>query len=138
MIKSDDIKKYVNLTEIIESSESSKSKLSSFSNIVQKVTSTANLIENQRRDLSMIRKNVKKKIRAYRERKKTLKVLNIHILIIVDRINLLYLTDEDIVFKKLLTLKKRLTFTDRIKELEIVRKFQNLQNRVFKNQQINL
>jgi hypothetical protein len=84
MIKSDDIEKYVNLTETVESSESSKSKLSSFSNIVQEATSTANLIEDQRRDLSMIREDVKKKIRAYQERKETLRVLNIHILIIVD------------------------------------------------------
>jgi hypothetical protein len=137
MSKSDDIKKYVNLTETVESSESSKSKLSSFSNIVQEVTSTANLIENQRRDLSMMREDVKKEIRAYRERKKILRVLNIHILIIVDRINLLYLTNEDTVFKKLLALKKRLALIDRIKELEIVRKFQNLQNRVLKNQQID-
>ncbi len=137
IIKSDDIKKYVNLTETVESSESSKPKLSSFWNIVQEVTSTANLIENQRRDLSMMREDVKKEIRAYRERKKTLRVLNIHILIIVDRINLLYLTDEDTVFKKLLVLKKRLALTDRIRELEIIRKFQNLQNRSLKNQQID-
>jgi hypothetical protein len=137
MIKSDDIKKYVNLIKTIESLESSKSKLSSFSNIVQKVTSTANLIENQRRHLSMMREDVEKEIRAYRERRKTLRILNIHILIIVDWINLLYLTDEDDVFKKLLALKKRLTFIDRIKEFEIIRKFQNLQNRALKNQQIN-
>jgi hypothetical protein len=137
MIKSDDIKKYVNLTETFESLKSSKSKLSSFFDIVQEITSTANLIENQRRDLSMMRDDVKKEIRAYRERKKTLRVLNIHILISVDRINFLYLTDEDTVFKKLLVLKKRLTFIDRIRELEIIRKFHNLQNRVLKNQQIN-
>lgn len=137
MIKSDDIEKYADLTKTVESSESSKSKFSSFSNIVQGVTSTANLIENQRRDLSMMREDVKKEIRAYRERRETLRVLNIHILIIVDRINLLYLTDEDTVFKKLLVLKKRLALTDRIRELEIVRKFQNLQNRALKNQQID-
>jgi hypothetical protein len=67
MIKSDNIEKYANLTKTVESSESSKSKLSSFSNIVQEVTSTANLIENQRRDFSMMRKDVKKEIRAYRK-----------------------------------------------------------------------
>jgi hypothetical protein len=137
MIKSDDIKKYVNLIETIESSKSSKSKLSSFSNIVQEVTSTTNLIENKRRDFWMMKEDVKKEIRAYRKETEILRILNIHILIMVDRINLLYLTDEDIVFKKLLNLKKIWILIDRIRKLEIIQKFQNLQHRALKNQQIN-
>ncbi len=135
MIKRDDIEKYVNLTKI-ELIESIKFTLSTFSNMRSDVRSSANLTENQRRDLTFLREDYKKAIRTYRKKAEVFKQLKTYILITVNQSNLLYLTDEDTVFRKLLVLKKRLTSSDRIRELEIIRKYRDLQ-KIFKNQDLN-
>jgi hypothetical protein len=58
------------------------------------------------------------------------------VLISIDRTNLLYFKDKATIFQKLLALKKRLALINRIKELEIIRKYKNLL-RAFKHQQLN-
>jgi hypothetical protein len=62
-----------------------------------------------------------------------LKTLDLFVLIWIDRTNLLYFRDKTTIFQKLLALKKRLTSINRIKKLEIIRKYKNLL-RVFKHQ----
>ncbi len=50
--------------------------------------------------------------------------------------NLLYLRSKATIFQKLLAFKKRLASIDRIKKLEVLRKYKNLL-RIFKHQQLN-
>jgi Na+-transporting methylmalonyl-CoA/oxaloacetate decarboxylase gamma subunit len=75
-------------------------------------------------------------MRRYRERIDVLKNLNIFILTSVDRFNLIYLKNQKTIHQKLSILKKRLASTNRIRRLEIVRKYKNLQ-RALKHQQMN-
>ncbi len=135
MTRRDDIDAYVNLIKF-ESSESVKPILSTFSSIRDEITSSKNLIENERRDLLMMRDDFTKTMRTYREKFEAFKALNLHILITVDRSNLIYLMNEDIVFRKLSALKKRLVFTNRIREMKIIRRYRDLQQ-LSKHQQLN-
>ncbi len=136
MIQREDIQEYVNLARIVKSIELIKKSTSNFFTIVQSTTFSTNLIENQRRNLIVLRKNHKKNLRTYREKIEILKVLNLFILTSVDRSNLIYLRSQNTIFQKLSALKKRLASTNRIRELEIIRKYKNLQ-RASKYQQLD-
>ncbi len=135
MIKRDKIEKFVNLIKN-EFIESAKSSTSFFSTIKFDVVFSANIIENQRRDLVVLRENHKRNLRMYRKRIEALNILDLFILTFIDRTNLLYLRNKTTMFQKLLIFKKRLTSIDRIRKLEIVRRYKNLL-RVFKHQQLN-
>jgi hypothetical protein len=135
MIRRDDIDEYVNLIKL-EFFESVKFEMSIFFSIKSEVTSSKNLIEDERRDLLIMRDDFKETMRTYREKSEALKALNLHILIAVDRFNLIYLMNEDTVFRKLSALKKRLAFTNRIREMKIIRRYRDLQQS-FKHQQLN-
>jgi hypothetical protein len=127
MIKRSDIQKYVNLIRIIESAESVKSSTSTFSTGKLGAAKSDDLSAGQQRDLAILRENHKKALRTYRERTEALKNLNLFILTSVNRFNLLYLRGQTTIFQKLLALKKRLALTDRIRELEVIRRYKNLQ-----------
>jgi hypothetical protein len=62
--------------------------------------------------------------------------LNIFILISIDRFNFIYLRDQKTIHQKLSALKKRLVLTNRVRKLEMIRKYKNLQ-RALKHQQMN-
>ncbi len=83
-----------------------------------------------------MRKNHKKNLWTYREKTKILKILNLFILTSVDWSNLIYLKNQSTIFQKLSALKNRLASTNRIKELEIIQKYKNLQ-RISKYQQLD-
>jgi hypothetical protein len=135
MIKRDKIEKFVNLI-IIESSKSIKSSSFTFIDLVKNVTSSIDLSIAERHDLIILRKNYKKLLRTYKKKIDALKILDLFILISIDWTNLLYLRNKTTIFQKLFALKKRLTSIDRIKKLEIVRRYKN-PLRVFKHQQLN-
>ncbi len=135
MIKRDKIETFVNLI-IIESSKLIKLSSFTFIDFVNNVTSSVDLSIAKRHDLIILRKNHKKLLRTYKERIDALKIFDLFILISIDRTNLLYLRNKTTMIQKLLALKKRLTSINRIKELEIIRKYKNL-FRVFKHQQLN-
>ncbi len=136
MIKRAKIDQYVNLIRVVKSIELTKSFTFSVWIIKQDAQFTIDLIENQRRDLAMMREDYKKNLRTYRERIDALKILNTFVLISMNRTNLIYLRDKTMIFQKLLALKKRLASINRIRELEIDRKYKNLL-RVSKHQQLN-
>jgi hypothetical protein len=75
-------------------------------------------------------------MRRYKKKIDVLKNLNIFILTSIDRFNLIYFRDQKTIHQKLLTLEKRFASTNRIRRLEIVRKYKNLQ-KAFKHQQMN-
>ncbi len=131
-----DIQKYVDFARIVKSIESIKKSIFNFFTIVQLTTFSTNLIENQRRDLIVLRKNHKKNLRMYRDKIEILKILNLFILTSVDRFNLIYLRIQSTIFQKLSTLKKRLASTNWIRELEIIRNYKYLQ-KVSKYQQLD-
>ncbi len=135
MTRRNDIDEYVNLIKL-ESFESVKSEMFIFSSIKNEVTSSKNSIEDERRDLLMMRDDFKETVRTYREKFEAFKALNLHILITVDRSNLIYLMNEDTVFRKLSVLKKRLVLTNHIREMKIIRRYRDLQN-FLKHQQLN-
>ncbi len=62
--------------------------------------------------------------------------MNIFILISIDRFNFIYLRDQKTIHQKLSALKKRLVLTNRVRKLEMIRKYKNLQ-RALKHQQMN-
>jgi hypothetical protein len=135
MIKRDKIEKFVNLI-IIKSNESIKSSSSIFFDLVDDVTSSVDFSFEKRHDLVILRENYKKLLRTYKERIEALKILDLFVLISIDRTNLLYFRDKATIFQKLLALKKRLASIDRIKKLEIIRRYKNLL-RALKHQQLN-
>jgi hypothetical protein len=135
MIKRDDVERYVNLIKI-ESAEFIEFDLFIFFTIKFDATNSIELSIDEQRDLVILREDYKKKKRKYKKRIDALKNLNIFILTSVDRFNLIYLRNQKTVHQKLSTLKERLASTNRIRRLEIVRKYKNLQ-RAFKHQQMN-
>jgi hypothetical protein len=135
MIKRDDVEKYVNLTKI-ESAEFIEFDLSIFFTIKLDATNFTDLSIDEQRDLAIMREDYKKRMRRYKERIDALKNLNIFILTSIDRFNLIYLRDQKTIHQKLSTLKKRLVFTNRVRKLEMIRKYKNLQ-RALKHQQMN-
>ncbi len=135
MIKRENIQKYTNLIKI-ESAESIKSVTPTFFSVRPDAAFSKNLTKDERRDLIIMREDHREKLRTYRERTEALKQLNVYILITVDRSNLLYLKEQNTIFRKLSALKKRLAPTNRIRKLEVVRKYRDLQ-RAPKNQQLD-
>ncbi len=93
MTQKRNIQKYVNLAKIVKSVESIKKSTFDFFTIVQFTTFSTDLIENQRRDLIVLRKNHKENLRTYREKIEILKVLNLFILTSIDQSKLIYLRD---------------------------------------------
>jgi hypothetical protein len=135
MIRRNDVQKYLNLITI-ESTESVKSSIFTFFAIKLDAIKSNDLSIDQQRDLAILRENHKKTLRTYRERIEALKNLNLFILTSMNRFNLLYLRNQTTIFQKLLVLKKRIAFTNRIRELKIIRKYKNLQL-ISKRNQLN-
>jgi hypothetical protein len=135
MIKRDDVEKFVNLTKI-ESAEFIEFDLSIFFTIKFDAINSIELSIEEQRDLAILREDYKKKMRRYKKRIDALKNLNIFILTSVDRSNLIYLRDQKTIHQKLSTLKKRFALTNRVRRLEMIRKYKNLQ-RALKHQQLN-
>jgi hypothetical protein len=135
MTKRDDVERYVNLIKI-ESAEFIELDLSIFFTIKLDATNSIELSTEEQRDLAILREDYKKRMRRYRKRIDALKNLNIFILTSVDRSNLIYLRNQKTIHQKLSTLKKRLVLTNRVRRLEMIRKYKDLQ-RAFKHQQLN-
>jgi hypothetical protein len=135
MIKRDDVERYVNLIKI-EFAEFIELDLSIFFTIKLDATNSTELSIDEQRDLVILRKDYKKKMRKYKKRINALKNLNIFILTSIDRFNLIYLRNQKTIHQKLSILKKRLASTNRVRKLEIIRKYKDLQ-RALKHQQMN-
>jgi hypothetical protein len=135
MTKRDDVERYVNLIKI-EFEEFIKLDLFIFFTIKLDATNSIDLSIDEQRDLAIMREDYKKRMRKFKERIDVLKNLNIFIFISIDRFNFIYLRNQKTIHQKLSTLKKRLASTNRIRKLEIIRKYKNLQ-RALKHQQMN-
>jgi hypothetical protein len=135
MIKRDDVERYVNLIKI-ESAEFIEFYLFIFFTIKLDAINSTDLSIDEQRDLAIMREDYKKRMRKYKERIDVLKNLNIFILISVDRFNLIYLRNQKTIHQKLSALRKRLVFTNRVRKLEMIRKYKNLQ-KALKHQQMN-
>jgi hypothetical protein len=131
MTKRDDVERYVNLIKI-ESAESIELDLSIFFTIKFDATNSIDLSIDEQRDLAIMREDYKKRMRRYKKRIDALKNLNIFILTSVDRFNLIYLRNQKTIHQKLSVLKKRLASTNRVRKLEMIRKYKDLQ-RAFKH-----
>jgi hypothetical protein len=132
MTRRDDVERYVNLIKI-ESAEFIEFDLSIFFTIKLDATNSTDLSIDEQRDLAIMREDYKKRMRKYRERIDALKNLNIFILISVDRFNLIYLRDQKTIHQKLSALKKRFASTNRVRKLEMIRQYKDLQ-RALKHQ----
>ncbi len=135
MIKRDDVERYVNLIKI-ESVEFIEFDLSIFFTIKFDATNFIDLSIDEQRDLAIMREDYKNQMRKYKKKIDALKNLNIFILTSIDQFNLIYFRDQKTIHQKLSTLKKRFASTNRIRRLEIIRKYKNLQ-RALKHQQMN-
>jgi hypothetical protein len=135
MIKRDDVERYVNLIRI-ESAESIELDLFIFFTIKIDAINSTDLSIDEQRDLAVLREDYKNQMRRYRERIDALKNLNIFILTSVDRFNLIYLRNQKTIHQKLSILKKRLVSTNRVRRLEMIRKYKDLQ-KALKHQQLH-
>jgi hypothetical protein len=135
MTKCDDVERYVNLIKI-ESAESIELDLFIFFTIKFDATNFTDLSIDEQRDLAIMRKDYKKRMRKYKKRIDALKNLNIFIFISVDWFNLIYFKNHKTIHQKLSALKKRLESTNRVRKLEMICKYKNLQ-RALKHQQMN-
>jgi hypothetical protein len=135
IIKRDDIERYVNLTKI-EFAEFIEFDFSIFFTIKLDATNFIDLSIDEQRDLAIMREDYKKKMRKYKKRIDVLKNLNIFIFISMNRFNLIYFKNQKTIHQKLSILKKRLASTNRVRKLEMIRKYKDLQ-RALKHQQMN-
>ncbi len=126
MTRRDNVEKYVNLIKI-DFAESIELDLSIFFTIKLDATNSIDLSIDKQRDLAIMREDYKKKMRKYKKRIDVLKNLNIFILTSVDWFNLIYLRNQKTIHQKLSILKKRLASTNRIRKLEMIRKYKDLQ-----------
>jgi hypothetical protein len=133
--KRDDVEKYVNVIKI-ESAEFIELDFSIFFTIKLDATNSIDLSIYEQRDLAIMQKDYKKRMRKYKKRIDALKNLNIFIFISIDQFNLIYFRNQETIHQKLSALKKRLASTNRVRKLEIVRKYKNLQ-KALKHQQMN-
>jgi hypothetical protein len=135
MIKRDDVEQYVNLIRI-ELTKSIELDISIFFTIKIDAINSINLSIDEQRDLVILRKNYKNQMRKYKKKIDALKNLNMFILTSIDWFNLIYLRNQKTIHRKLFTLKKRFASTNRIRRLEMTRKYKNLQ-KALKHQQLN-
>ncbi len=135
MIQRDDVERYVNLIKI-ESIESIELDFSIFFTIKIDAINSTDLSIDEQRDLAILREDYKNQMRKYKERIDALKNLNIFILTSVDRFNLIYLKNQKTIHQKLSALKKRFVSTNRVRRLEMTRKYKDLQ-KALKHQQLN-
>ncbi len=135
MIKRNDVEIYVNLIKI-ESAEFIELDFFIFFTIKFDATNSIELSIDEQRDLVILREDYKKKMRKYKKRIDALKNLNIFILTSINRFNFIYLRNQKTIHQKLLILKKRLAFTNRVRKFKMIRKYKDLQ-RTFKHQQMN-
>ncbi len=133
--KRDDVEKYVNLIKI-EFVKFIEFDFFIFFTIKLDATNSINLTIDEQRDFAILQKDYKKKMRKYKKRIDVSKNLNIFILISIDRFNLIYFKNQKSIHQKLSTLKKQFAFTNRIRKLEMIRKYKDLQ-KAFKHQQMN-
>jgi hypothetical protein len=137
MIKRDDVERYLNLIKIVKSAESIKLDLSILFTIKINAINSTDLSIDEQRDLVILRKDYKNQMRRYKKKIDAVKNLNIFILTSVDRFNLIYLRNQKTIHQKLSALKKRLVSTNRIRRLEMTRKYKNLQKAFNINSWIN-
>jgi hypothetical protein len=135
MTKRDDVEKYVNLIKI-ESAEFIEFDFFIFFTIKFDATNSTDLSIDEQRDFAIMQKDYKKKIRKYKKRIDVLKNLNIFIFISIDQFNLIYLRNQKTIHQKLSILKKRFASTNRVRKLEMIRKYEDLQ-KTSKHQQMN-
>jgi hypothetical protein len=126
MIKRDDVERYVNLIKIESAKLIEFDLFISFTIKIDAINSI-NLSIDEQRDLVIVRENYKNQMRKYKKRIDVLKNLNIFILTSVDRFNLIYLRNQKTIHQKLSALKKRLVSTNRIRRLDMTRKYKNRQ-----------
>ncbi len=125
-IKRDDIERYVNLISI-EFAEFVELDLCIIFTIKFDATNSIELSIDEQRDLVILRKDYKKKMRKYKKRIDALKNLNIFILTSIDRFNLIYFRNQKTIHQKLSILKKRFASMNRVRKLEMIRKYKDLQ-----------
>ena len=93
-------------------------------------------IDDEKLQYRLNQKNYKKVLIIYKKINKILKKLNHYIFFIIDKQNLLFLNDQKTIYRKILILKIRLIFTNRIKELKINKRYKNLL-KILKTQKLN-
>jgi hypothetical protein len=116
----------VNLIRI-ESTKSIEFDLFIFFTIKIDAINSTNLSIEKQRDLVILREDYKNQIRKYKKKIDVLKNLNIFILTSIDRFNLIYLRNQKTIHQKLSTLRKRFASTNRVRRLEMTRKYKDLQ-----------
>jgi hypothetical protein len=124
IIKRDNVEKYVNLIKI-ESAEFIELDLFIFFTIKFDATNSIDLSIDEQRDLAILRKEYKKKMRKYKKRIDVLKNLNILTFISMDRFNFIYLRNQKTIHQKLTILKKRFASTNRVRKLKVIRKYKD-------------
>ena len=117
-----------------ELSEPTHSTLSMYSTVKPAATSIKDLDANEQKDLIILRENYWEVLREYRDKTDTLKVIKQYIMISVDRQLILYLNNTDIIYQKLLVLKKCIVSTDRARKMDIACCYQNLHCPLLKEQ----
>jgi hypothetical protein len=125
MIKRDDVERYVNLIKI-ESVESIELDLFIFFTIKIDAITSNNLSIDKQRNLAIFREDYKSQMCKYKKKANVSKSLNIFILTLIDRFNLIYLRNQKTFYQKLSIFKKRLASTNRSRKFEMIRKYKDL------------
>ena len=121
-----EVKKYVDLikAEVSKSTAPTMPKIFEIKKDVTKLTdldaTQLTMFEMMTEKYKITSVNVIKKLNA-------LKFLNTHIISFINHFNMLYLIDIIIVYQKLHALKSHLASTDRVRKMEIIRRYKMLE-----------
>lgn len=128
------ISDYVDLDKP-EKPEPKEPDLPDYSDVKQGATKLTDLDASQKVDLNMLMDRHKIALRTIKTKLDALKLLDTHIISTVDRTNMMHLMGMKTAYQKLKSLKSHIAPTDRIRKLEVFRKYRSLQ-KTPKQQQI--
>ena len=126
MVKKNKVEKFVDLTTKIESKEFVESFISISSMIKTEVRIYINLSTNKKQKYIFLQKTQKQQMTKYQKMIKILKKLNNFIIISIDRKNFHYVKKHESIYKKMMILKTRLTSTNRIRKMKIIKNYKKI------------
>lgn len=118
---------YTDFTATTEPPEPVKPVIPSYSDVKSGAIKASDLNENEKMEFKVKREDYKLELTDYKEKADALKSLEDFIISSIDRAHVMHLVGKETVYQKLNALRTRLAPTDRVRKMEIIRKYRELQ-----------
>ena len=120
------VQKYVDFIKP-KVTESQKPQMLEFSDVKFIVSKLSDLDTNEKTNLKFLIERYRLALQTVAKKSNALKLLNTHIIFNIDRIHLMHLTEMITIYQKLNILKKRLVSTNRVRKIEMTRRYKEFQ-----------